>query len=157
MLYSPAREQILIGHVGDSRCYRMREGEMTLLTRDHSLVNDYLLAMPDLPADQRDELPRNVITRALGMQGSVVVDLRTEQPEEGDLYLLCSDGLTTMVPEEELAELLRSANDLDAGCSALIAAANAHGGEDNVTALLVRVEPGPAEPSQPTEPETKAG
>jgi len=113
---------------------------MELLTRDHSLLNDYLLAMPDLPQDQREELPRNVITRALGMQDTVAVDVRVEEPAVGDLFLLCSDGLTTMVPEPELALLLRSAADLDDACAKLIAAANAHGGEDNVTAVLVRLE-----------------
>lgn len=140
VLYNRTKGKILVGHVGDSRCYRVREGEVSLLTRDHSLLNDYLLAMPDLPPDQREELPRNVITRALGMQDTVAVDVRVEEPKAGDLYLLCSDGLTTMVPEAELGELLRSAADLDSACSKLIEAANAHGGEDNVTAVLVRLD-----------------
>ncbi len=140
VLYSRSKGKMMIGHVGDSRCYRLRRGEMEQLTRDHSLVNDYLLAMPDLPPDQREELPRNVITRALGMQDTVAVDVRVDDPNEGDLFLLCSDGLTTMVPDAELGEILRGAADLDEACRKLISTANDHGGEDNVTAVLVRLE-----------------
>jgi protein phosphatase len=140
VLHSRSKGKVLVGHVGDSRCYRLRGGEMQALTRDHSLLNDYLLAMPDLPEDQREELPRNVITRALGMQDTVAVDVRVEDPEAGDLYLLCSDGLTTMVPEPEILEILKAATDLDESSEKLVAAANAHGGEDNVTAVLVRFE-----------------
>ena len=81
--------------------HRVRSGLIQLLTRDHSLVNDYLLAMPDLTEEQRNELPKNVITRALGMQDQVVVDLQHDDPHSGDVYVLCSDGLSGMVTDDE--------------------------------------------------------
>src|SRR5436305_676781 len=96
-MFSPSKRRMYIGHVGDSRCYRIREEQIQLLTRDHSLINDYLLAMPDLTEEQRSELPMNVITRALGMQDQVVVDLQHDDPVSGDVYVLCSDGLSCMV------------------------------------------------------------
>ncbi len=101
-MFSPKKQRMYIGHVGDSRCYRVRHGEIALLTRDHSLINDYLLAMPDLTDEQKSELPRNVITRALGMQDHVVVDLQRDDPEPGDVYVLCSDGLSGMVSDEDI-------------------------------------------------------
>ena len=79
-LYSRKKNRIFIGHVGDSRAYRVRGGDIQQLTRDHSLINDYLLAMPELTEEQRAELPKNVITRALGMQDQVSVDLLSDEP-----------------------------------------------------------------------------
>src|SRR5215831_18886267 len=101
-----------IGHVGDSRCYRIRAGLIQLLTRDHSLINDYLLAMPDLTEEQRSELPKNVITRALGMQDQVVVDIQHDDPRPGDVYVLCSDGLSGMVEDAEILKVVTSSNDI---------------------------------------------
>lgn len=143
-MFSPRKKRMYIGHVGDSRCYRVRSGAIQLLTRDHSLINDYLLAMPDLTPEQRSELPKNVITRALGMHDQVVVDLQHDDPKAGDVYVLCSDGLSGMVEDEEILRLVKEAADLDALCTALIAKANEHGGEDNVTAVVVKIE-APAE------------
>lgn len=139
-MYSARKNRIYIGHVGDSRCYRVRGKQIQLLTRDHSLVNDYLLAMPDLTEEQRSELPRNVITRALGMQDSVVVDLQHDVPLHGDVYVLCSDGLSGMMSDDEICEIISSDSDLREACRQLIARANEHGGEDNVTAVVVRIE-----------------
>src|SRR5690606_23352879 len=124
---------------GDSRAYRVRNGEITQLTRDHSLLNDYLLVMPDMTQEQRDELPKNVITRALGMQDSVVVDLVPEQPQAGDLYVLCSDGLSGMITDEVICELVTSADDVQEAARALVERANANGGEDNITVVVLRV------------------
>jgi protein phosphatase len=129
-----------IGHVGDSRCYRVRRGELRQMTRDHSLINDYLLAMPDLTEEQRSELPKNVITRALGMQDQVMVDLQSDEPQAGDMYLLCSDGLSGMIGEDEILDILMSTSDLDEACRRLVARANEHGGEDNITAIVVRID-----------------
>jgi hypothetical protein len=129
-----------IGHVGDSRCYRVRQGQIQQLTRDHSLINDYLLAMPDLTEEQRSELPKNVITRALGMQDQVVVDLQHDDPRAGDVYVLCSDGLSGMVQDEDIRSIISSTEDVREACSRLIAKANEHGGEDNITAVLIRIE-----------------
>jgi protein phosphatase len=139
-MFSPRKNRMYIGHVGDSRCYRIRAEEIRLLTRDHSLINDYLLAMPDLTEEQRSELPKNVITRALGMQDHVVVDLQHDDPRSGDVYVLCSDGLSGMVTDEEIQKIVNATSDIREACSQLIARANEHGGEDNVTAVLIKIE-----------------
>jgi protein phosphatase len=132
-----------IGHVGDSRCYRIRDGQIQLLTRDHSLINDYLLAMPDLTEEQRSELPKNVITRALGMQDQVVVDLQHDDPKCGDVYVLCSDGLSGMVPDDEIKRIITTNEDIRDACKQLIAKANEQGGEDNATVVLIKIEEAP--------------
>lgn len=137
-LYSKERRRLYVAHVGDSRAYRIRESEITLLTRDHSLVNDYLLVMPDMTDEQKEELPKNVITRALGMQDSVVVDLVPDDPKPGDRYVLCSDGLSGMVPDQEILQtLLDAGDDLEKAARDLVQRANDHGGEDNVTVVLL--------------------
>jgi protein phosphatase len=138
-LYVGERD-VSIAHVGDSRAYCLRGAQLIRLTDDHSLV-DELLRQGRLTPEEAEEHPqRSVITRALGPEGTVEVDTRSFRAQAGDVYLLCSDGLTTMVSEEELASLLRGhANLRDAG-KALIAAANEAGGRDNITVLLVRLE-----------------
>ena len=142
-LFAPEKRTMFIGHVGDSRAYRIREGAISQLTRDHSLVNDYLLAMPELSEEQRSELPKNVITRALGMQDHVTVDLQSDTAEEGDLYVLCSDGLSGMIDDDELLDVVGGADDLADACKRLVAMANEHGGEDNITAVVVRIDESP--------------
>jgi protein phosphatase len=139
-MFSERKKRMYIGHVGDSRCYRVRAGRIQLLTRDHSLINDYLLAMPDLTEEQRSELPKNVITRALGMQDQVVVDLQHDEPRNGDVYVLCSDGLSGMVEDQEIEKIVADNPDIRDACTKLIARANEHGGEDNVTAVLIKIE-----------------
>lgn len=138
-LFSKERGRMYVAHVGDSRAYRVRNSEITQLTRDHSLVNDYLLVMPDMTQEQRDELPKNVITRALGMQDSVVVDLVPEQPKVGDVYVLCSDGLSGMMDDSIILKHVDAHEDIEAGAQALIDEANRNGGEDNVTVVLLKV------------------
>jgi protein phosphatase len=144
-LFSRKKRKIFIGHVGDSRAYRVRANQITQMTRDHSLVNDYILAMPELSEEQRNELPKNVITRALGMQDQVTVDLQSDDVESGDLYVLCSDGLSGMIDDQEILELSRTTVDLDQLCKSLVRAANEHGGEDNITAVVIRIEGEPGE------------
>lgn len=140
-MFSPSKQRMFIGHVGDSRCYRVRKGKIELLTRDHSLINDYLLAMPDLTEEQRSELPKNVITRALGMQDQVVVDLQHDDPVDGDIYILCSDGLSGMIPDQDILEIIGSSpNNISEACRKLIDIANEHGGEDNITAVIIKIE-----------------
>jgi protein phosphatase len=150
-MFSPRKKRMYIGHVGDSRCYRVRNGAIQLLTRDHSLINDYLLAMPDLTDEQRSELPKNVITRALGMQDQVVVDLQHDDPVANDVYVLCSDGLSGMIPDEEIMKIVTSTQDIREGCKRLIARANESGGEDNITAVLIKIEDSTVE--KPVEPD----
>lgn len=129
-----------IAHVGDSRCYRMRDERLELLTMDHSLVNDYLRAAPDLSEEQLAELPRNVITRALGMQDSVLVDVQTVELSPGDIIFLCSDGLSGMVDDEESRGIIAAQRrDLSQAAAALVERANERGGEDNSTVVLIEV------------------
>lgn len=139
-LFSRKKNRLFVGHVGDSRAYRVRNGIIQQLTRDHSLINDYLLAMPDLSEEQRAELPKNVITRALGMQDHVVVDLVSDDPQVGDVYLLCSDGLSGMLTDEQILDIVASTNETPEICRRLIAKANENGGEDNITALVIRFD-----------------
>lgn len=138
-LFSKDREKLYVAHVGDSRAYRVRNGQIQLLTRDHSLINDYLLVMPDMTEEQKRELPKNVITRALGMQDNVVVDLLHDTPQAGDSYILCSDGLSSMVEEPELQKIvIEDGDDVEKIASDLIDSANEHGGEDNITVVVLR-------------------
>ena len=139
-LFSRRKGKMYIGHVGDSRAYRVRGAEIRQLTRDHSLVNDYLAAMPDMTDEQRSELPKNVITRALGMQDQVEVDIQEDEAQAGDLYVLCSDGLSGMISDEEILEVVTATEELQDACRKLVNMANEHGGEDNITAVILRVE-----------------
>jgi PPM family protein phosphatase len=159
-LYSRKKNRIFVGHVGDSRAYRVRNGNISQLTRDHSLINDYLMAMPELTEEQRAELPKNVITRALGMQDSVSVDLVNDEPSVGDVYLLCSDGLSGMLTDDQILEVVSSTPDTDEICKKLIRKANDNGGEDNITALVVKFVDQPSDgqslPPPSTEPRSAA-
>lgn len=139
-LFNPAQNRMIVAHVGDSRVYRMRNRFLTQLTRDHSLFNDYLTAMPDLSEEQRSELPRNVITRALGMQEDIAIDLQSDESQAGDVYVLCSDGLSGMLEDDDIVDVLCGTDDLEKACRLLVRRANENGGEDNVTALLVRLD-----------------
>ncbi len=136
-------DEIGVCHVGDSRVYRWRAGELEQLTEDHSLLNDYR-RMLNLSEEETRNFPhRNIIVRALGMNPRVQVDVRTEEPVAGDLYLLCSDGLTDEVPDEDIGAILHET--FDAGASlpevahALIDEANARGGRDNITVALAHI------------------
>ncbi|WP_437659860.1 Stp1/IreP family PP2C-type Ser/Thr phosphatase [Sorangium sp. So ce1182] len=139
-LFSKKKNRIYVGHVGDSRAYRVRKGSISQLTRDHSLFNDYIMAMPELTEEQRAELPRNVITRALGMNDNVAVDLLSDEPQPGDVYLLCSDGLSGMLSDDQILQIVSSTEEVPEMCRRLIAKANENGGEDNITALVIRID-----------------
>jgi serine/threonine protein phosphatase PrpC len=133
-------EDVTIAHVGDSRAYRLRNGELLRLTDDHSLVDELLRQGRLTPEEAFEHPQRSVITRALGPEGAVEVDTRSYPAHTGDVYLLCSDGLTTMVPEEQLAAVLLAHSRLHDAGEALIAAANEAGGRDNITVVLLRLE-----------------
>src|SRR5579859_5049492 len=132
--------QFAIAHVGDSRAYLFRDGELRRLTQDHSLVGE-LVARGKLTEEQAAEHPqRSIITRALGIERDVDVDTWTHPARAGDVLLLCSDGLTSMISEERIAEILSSARGLERAGSRLIEEANRAGGRDNITVVLSRLE-----------------
>jgi protein phosphatase len=132
--------RLAIAHVGDSRAYLFRDGELTRLTQDHSLV-DELVRQGKLTEEQAAEHPqRSIITRALGPEPDVDVDTWTYPVHGGDVVLLCSDGLTSMVSEERIKEILQSSSSLDEAGNRLIDEANEAGGRDNITVVLFRVE-----------------
>jgi protein phosphatase len=133
-------EEVAIAHVGDSRAYRLRDGKLERLTEDHSLVEE-LLRQGRLTEEEAEGHPqRSIITRALGPEPDVEVDRFTARARAGDVYLLCSDGLTSMVPESRVLEILAGAASLAVAGRALIDAANSAGGRDNVTVVLFSLE-----------------
>src|SRR3954452_19083198 len=140
VIVSAEREEVAIGHVGDSRAYRLRAGQLERLTRDHSLVEEMRRKGQLTDAQAEDHPQRSIITRALGPEPEVDVDVQTVPANPGDVFLICSDGLTTMLGEEQIAKLLTGATSMDAAVRALVDEANRAGGRDNVTALAFRVE-----------------
>jgi serine/threonine protein phosphatase PrpC len=142
--------ELAVAHVGDSRAYVLRDGELIRLTHDHSLVEE-LMRRGKLTPEQAAEHPqRSIITRALGIEPEVEVDTWTYPARAGDVVLLCSDGLTSMIEESEVADVLRSEPDLERAGERLIHAANEAGGRDNITVVLFRLvetdEPPPPDP-----------
>ena len=138
---SRSKNRLYICHVGDSRCYRIRNDSIEQLTVDHSLYNEYAQSMPELGEERLAALPRNVITRALGMQEEVKVDLKQVEAQVGDIYLLCSDGLSSMINDTRILQAMRESElDLERSLKGLVTAALEAGGEDNVTIVLVRVK-----------------
>jgi protein phosphatase len=132
--------QITVAHAGDSRCYRLRGGEIKRLTRDHSIVEEMIAARPEMTeAEIAAFAHRNVVTKSLGSKEQVDPTMLVDPLQEGDLYLVCSDGLWGSVPDEKIKGIISATPDIDAACQLLIDAANEAGGPDNITALLVRV------------------
>jgi protein phosphatase len=136
-----AGRRIYIGHVGDSRAYLMRDDSLEQLTEDHSLVADLMRSGRLTPQEAEAHPQRSVITRALGTDPEVDVDVQSLEAKPGDVVLLCSDGLTTMVDDEEILSVVRASAGLEAAARALVKAANRKGGEDNITAVLFRLDP----------------
>jgi protein phosphatase len=134
-------EHAYIGHVGDSRTYRIREGKIEQLTTDHSWISAQVESGAISAEAARRHPLRNVITRALGSDEEVEADIIECDVRPGDLFILCTDGLNTMISDEEiLKRALAGANDLKAMCASLVEGANEAGGEDNTTVVLVSVE-----------------
>ncbi|MGZ4203275.1 MAG: Stp1/IreP family PP2C-type Ser/Thr phosphatase [Thermoleophilaceae bacterium] len=131
--------EVSLGHVGDSRAYRFRDDELERITQDHSLVEELMRMGKLSPEDAESDPRRSIITRALGPEPDVEVETCTYPAKDGDVYLLCSDGLTGMVPEERVAEILRSRSSLQQAAQALVDDANARGGKDNITVLLFKL------------------
>jgi protein phosphatase len=145
-------DQVAFGHVGDSRAYLIRDGVMEQLTEDHSLVNE-LLKSGKLSPEEADVHPqRSVITRAVGTDPDVDVDTFTVTAKAGDLYLLCSDGLTDLVSEKEILEVVeRNRRDIDRALRALVKEANRGGGDDNITVVAFEISDEPVNDGQTKE------
>lgn len=131
----------LIGHVGDSRAYRLRDGKLTRLTDDHSWVEEQVRRGVLSDQEAVNHPMRNVVTRAMGTPDGLDVEINHDDMQSGDLYLLCSDGLNSMIGDDEIrATLARYVDDPEAACDGLIEQANAKGGDDNITVIVIRVE-----------------
>jgi protein phosphatase len=132
-------DKAYFAHVGDSRGYRIRNGQIKQITRDHSLLEDYKEAKPDMSEDEQKNFPhKNVITRALGMRETVQVDIKNDQIQDGDTYLLCCDGLSGMIDDPKMAEIVTSCGgDLEKAVAQLVDQANRNGGVDNITVILL--------------------
>ena len=163
--------EVAVGHVGDSRLYRLRGGTFERLTHDHSLVEELVRQGKLTPEEAEVHPQRSIITRALGPEKDVQVDTFTHTAQDGDVYLLCSDGLSGMVSDDGMAQIIGESSSLDDAARGLIDAANANGGKDNITAVIFRVADdagaeqeadtppeglAAVEPEQPTEAGTMA-
>jgi PPM family protein phosphatase len=137
LAFSPIGDVVHVAHVGDSRCYRMRAGQLEPLTVDHSLIVDVLEAYPDADDALLARTPQNVVTRALGMEESLHVPVRTLPALPGDVYLLCSDGVTDELDDEKLAAILSDSHSPDDLVRTVIEAALSAGAQDNVAAVVI--------------------
>jgi len=129
---------VIVGHIGDSRCYRLRNGKLEQLTRDHSLLQEQMDAGAITAAQAALSPHRNLVTRALGIERHVDLEMHEHSVRPGDLYLLCSDGLSEMVLEEQLFTLLLQDIELSEKATLLVAIANENGGRDNISVVLAR-------------------
>jgi serine/threonine protein phosphatase PrpC len=129
-----------IGHVGDSRVYRIRGKQISQLTEDHSLLNDYR-RMKEMSGEELESFPhKNVVVRALGLAPHVFVDILVEEYQKGDIYLVCSDGLSGMLADDAIVSIIGRFESIDTASRTLVQQANEAGGIDNITAVLARVE-----------------
>ena len=148
-IVDPEAETVAIGHVGDSRAYRLRDGKLERLTRDHSLVEEMRRKGQLTEAQAEDHPQRSIITRALGPEPEVEVDLQTVPALAGDVFLICSDGLTTMLDDEHITRLLSRASTMQAAVRSLVDEANRAGGRDNISVVTFRLEDAAAPASSP--------
>jgi serine/threonine protein phosphatase PrpC len=138
-------DKIMAAHVGDSRLYRLRDGVFALMTRDHSRLQEQIDAGLIDPEQARFSPHRNLITRAVGVDYGVDVEIHEHQTRPGDLYLLCSDGLSDMLSTQEISDVLNRGIDLETACDVLIKRANENGGRDNTSVILAHVRSNQAE------------
>jgi protein phosphatase len=131
-------DRLWLGHIGDSRCYRLREGEFVQITKDHSLLQEQMDAGLITPEQAATSSNKNLVTRALGVEDAVLLEVNEHKVEPGDIYLMCSDGLSDMVDDEGIAKILATDAPLEQKVAQLIDAANANGGRDNISVLLAQ-------------------
>ena len=131
--------RLLLGHVGDSRCYRLRGGRLVQITHDHSLLQEQIDSGLITAEQAAFSANKNLVTRAVGVEDTVLLETHLHDVLPGDTYLLCSDGLSDMLDDESIAQLLTSTESLSEAASALIDAANDAGGKDNISVVLARV------------------
>lgn len=134
--------RVLVGHIGDSRCYRFRQNELVQITKDHSLLQEQLDAGLITAQQAATSNNKNLVTRALGIDDNVELEVHEHSVDEGDVYLMCSDGLSDMVDDASMARIMETDAPLAQKARQLIAIANAHGGRDNITVLLVQAVAG---------------
>jgi PPM family protein phosphatase len=150
-------DEVSIGHVGDSRAYLLRDGKLDQLTRDHSLVAELERSGQISPEAAEHHPQRSIITRALGPEPDVQVDTFTLTARDGDVLLISSDGLTSMISDDEVSSILRSGGELDAAADGLVRAANQSGGRDNITVVLFRLAEAEDAAPSPSDEATIAG
>lgn len=131
--------RLLVGHVGDSRCYRLRGGRLQQITRDHSLLQEQIDAGLITPEQAAYSANKNLVTRAVGVEDTVLLETHLHEAQVGDIYLMCSDGLSDMLDDSTIAQLLQMYESLEDAGAALIEAANEAGGKDNIAVILARV------------------
>jgi len=141
--------QLRLGHVGDSRAYRWRQGQLAQITRDHSLLQEQIDAGLITPEQASFSANKNLVTRAVGVEDTVLLETHLHEVQPGDVYLMCSDGLSDMLDDAMMARLLQQHDSLSAAGQALVAAANDAGGKDNIALILVRVAGGVAAGARP--------
>lgn len=129
-------ERLLLGHIGDSRCYRLRDGEFAQITKDHSLLQEQMDAGLITAEQAATSTNKNLVTRALGVEDAVLLEVNEHRVEAGDLYVMCSDGLSDMVDDPGIARILSEDGSLEEKATRLVEAANANGGRDNISVLL---------------------
>lgn len=130
-------DKLLLGHIGDSRCYRLRGNELTQMTKDHSLLQEQIDAGLITPEQAQNSSIKNLVTRAVGVEDTVMLDVTEHQVEPGDVYMMCSDGLSDMVDDAGIARIASAQTDLHHLADLLVASANDNGGRDNISVLLV--------------------
>lgn len=134
------QDRLILGHIGDSRCYRLRGGELLQITKDHSLLQEQLDAGLITPEQALTSTNKNLVTRALGVEDTVMLEVHEHRVESGDIYLLCSDGLSDMVSDKDITSVVAAGDSLEQKARQLIVAANKGGGRDNISVLLAFAE-----------------
>jgi serine/threonine protein phosphatase PrpC len=132
--------RLMLGHIGDSRCYRLRGAQLQQITKDHSLLQEQIDAGLITPEQALTSVNKNLVTRALGVEDAVLLEVNEHRVELGDIYLMCSDGLSDMIGDEEIAAILSGSKSLDQMARSLVGAANNAGGRDNISVLLVQAK-----------------